>query len=913
MEVDAADRKALADQIASEHGKFPWHSIRLPQTLLPINYQITLQTDLELFHVNGSVRIRVNCAKTTTNIILHLREMNVTKSAVFEKKQEAEDFRVQDIREDEDLIGREVGRNRERELHVKGTMQNETLEMFLIEVSENLIPQQTYDIYMEFKYPLTDNLLGFYRSSYTTKDGQKRYLAATLFEPTDARKAFPCFDEPAMKATFTITIIRQGEYRALSNIPLEKTVKIGDDWYADQFQESVKMSTYLVAFLVSDFQYNETSTTSGIRVRIWAPPSQIAQGAYALDIAVKTLSNYENFFKIKFPLPKQDLVAIPDFGTGAEENWGLIGFSVASVLYDPGKTSDSLQQGICETVVHELAHQWFGNLVTMKWWNDLWLNEGFATYMENVGANFVEPNWNMLDQFIVDKLQVAFAEDQSSYSHPISVDVTNPKDIDNIFDAISYEKGASVIRMLKSFLGSDGFTSGLQRYLQKYAFGNAETDDLWECMSEKSGVNVKEVMDTWTLQMGLPVVTIARMDHEKAAADQKLFLISPGAKPKQSSPFNYSWNIPLTYITQKDNKSVQVWMNRGSALLNWPMSSGWIKANVGQIGYYRVNYEKENWRALCDQLNSDHRVLTGADRAGLIDDAFHLARSDHLDQTVALELTEYIQRETDYTPLRTFIRNMNYIGDQLSLRESSGLFKRYMLQQLHSEIKRLGWEDEGSFLDKRLRPVILLTACECLDQTVISKVKYMFQLAIKGHTIPANLRSLVYSIGVREGGIEEWEQVFKKYSTTHIASERQILLAALTYTRNPQMIQRTLTYSLNKEKIRFQDTLEVISGVASEPETWRMAWDFVRQNWDILYKRYSRGSDLWSSLITSLTVECNTEAQLHEVNDFFKDYPPTAGAYRQVKMGIEQIRANILWLDRHEKEVATWLKQHVTN
>lgn len=234
-----------------------------------------------------------------------------------------------------------------------------------------------------------------------------------------------------------------------------------------------------------------------------------------------------------------------------------------------------------------------------------------------------------------------------------------------------------------------------------------------------------------------------------------------------------------------------------------------------------------------------------------------------------------------------------------------------MLQQLDPTIKRLGWDDEGSHVDKLLRPYIFLTACDCSDKAVISRVKRMFQLAMEGHFITSNLRAVVYSIGVREGGVREWNQVYDKYKSTNIASEKEILLSALSYTLVPEMIERCLNYSLDKDKIRPQDTLVVISDLASDPRTWRMAWDFVRNNWKILYRKYSRGSDLWSDLITKLMVKCNTPAQLKEFMEFFKDYPSTASAYRQVQMGMEQIRANIMWLSEHEDKVTAWLKRHV--
>ncbi|KAJ8311696.1 hypothetical protein KUTeg_011051, partial [Tegillarca granosa] len=396
---------------------------------------------------------------------------------------------------------------------------------------------------IKFEAKLVKKLSGFYLSSYTSQTGEVRYLGTTQMEPTGAREAFPCFDEPAMKAEFSLTIVREKKYITLFNTRLKSSARYdkGVDLMVDSFESSVKMSTYLVAFIVAPNYSYLNSTTKG-NVRVYAPDELIDRAKFALQAAVTVLDYYDKLYAIKYPLPKQDLIAIPDFSAGAMENWGLITYRMTSILYDPVSSSSSDQQWVATVVAHELAHQWFGDLVTLKWWNDLWLNEGFASFMEYLGtdqvAKAIGKKWQMNDQFIKSDLQRAMFFDSLKSSHPIEVQVKNPDEINDLFDDISYSKGSSIIRMLRDVMGVERFNSGITAYLKKYKYGNTVTKDLWNSLSQGTSIDVALIMDTWTKQMGYPVINVKRSGNT-ITLTQERYLLYPNSTDtgEFSSPF----------------------------------------------------------------------------------------------------------------------------------------------------------------------------------------------------------------------------------------------------------------------------------------------------------------------------------------------------------------------------------------
>ncbi|KAH9498235.1 hypothetical protein Btru_008048 [Bulinus truncatus] len=468
------------------------------------------------------------------------------------------------------------------------------------------------------------------------------------------------------------------------------------------------MSTYLVAYVICDFKNISRVTRDNVEVRVFAPADKIYMGEYALNASVTVLEYYNSFFGIHYPLPKLDLIAIPNFAAGAMENWGLITYRDTSILYDPDISTESTRRWVTLVVAHEIAHQWFGNLVTMKWWNDLWLNEGFATFVEFIGADVVDKDFHMTDSFMG-----PFSESQHldslATSHPIEVEVNDPADVDAMFDKISYDKGACLIRMLQHFIGENNFKTGLSDYLKAHAYDNAQTQDLWDAMDEvyqmPQGLTVSMVMDTWTKQKGYPVVTLTQ-DKDSLVLKQERFLLMDNSDGKSQktdeSPFNYTWYVPFTFKTSgTPGQSAHIWMKRGSATVQLPVSSpAWTKGNVDTYGYYRVNYDKKGWYAIIEQLKANHSVFSALDRVGLIGDAFSLARSGLISYTIPLDMSKYLINETDYFVWEEALSNLLFVNSQMRLEEEYDILQSFILSLAQHLIDQLGWADSGNHLTK---------------------------------------------------------------------------------------------------------------------------------------------------------------------------------------------------------------------
>ena len=490
-------------------------------------------------------------------------------------------------------------------------------------------------------------MAGFYRSSYKDKDGSTKYIATTQMEPTDARRAFPCFDEPALKASYTITLIADKDNTCLSNMDQasEKEVKskiTGGKRKAVTFNKTPLMSTYLLAFIVGKLNFIETNNFR-VPVRVYATPaSDIEHGRFSLDLAAKTLDFYEKTFDSKFPLPKMDMVAIPDFSAGAMENWGLITYRVVDVLYDEKTSGAATKQRIAEVVQHELAHQWFGNLVTMDFWDGLWLNEGFATWMSWFSCNKFYPEWKVWQGYVTDTLQGALTLDSLRSSHPIEVPVKRADEINQIFDAISYSKGSCVLRMISKYLGEDTFMEGIRRYLKKHAYGNTQTRDLWAALSDASGKPVEKVMDIWTKNIGYPVVSVAENeDSSSINVKQNRFLRTGDVKPEEDKTL---FPVFLGLRTQ-GGVNEDLTLSQREETFKVP-SLDFFKLNADHSGIYRTSYTPERLKKL-GQAAKEGR-LSVEDRAGMILDAGALAASGYQKTSGTLSLLKGFNDETEF-------------------------------------------------------------------------------------------------------------------------------------------------------------------------------------------------------------------------------------------------------------------------
>ncbi|KAJ8317988.1 hypothetical protein KUTeg_003079 [Tegillarca granosa] len=586
------------------YGTEPWTNLRLPKSLMPVHYDITLFPDFYdgngWFYGNESIELKVK--QQTTFIMIHFYYMNITKT--------------------------ELRKNGTNEIiKIKRTFPYKENQFWVIETEEPMRAGLGIVLDLQFDGSLTRAIVGLYKSTYVNSiTKERRYLAASKFEPVSARRAFPCFDEPNIKAEYTVRLVHKQEYTALSNMPdMHTSVWQHDPHFKiTTFQRSVKMSTYLVCFIVCDFEY-------------------------------------------------LNMIAIPDFVSGAMEHWGLITYRETAMLFDPREASSANKQRVAVVVAHELAHQWFGNIVTMDWWDDLWLNEGFASFMEYFGANKSEPDWEMLSQFLTEDVQPVMITDAGVSSHPIVVDVTNPSQINEVFDSISYSKGSAVIRMLESIMGKQKFFKGIEAYLKAFAWGNAKTENLWNKLGNiEDGLSVRDVMDTWTRQMGLPYINIV-FDSKlnKATATQKRFLADKTTKFNENrSPYRYKWYVLLDYITSS-SETGKVWIKKQETItFDIPVNpiinkNAWIKFNREQTGFYRVNYPDDVWRNFASELNKNPEIMKDTDKSGLINDALNLARGGYLSYDIALEITTFLDKEYGYLPWKSAIEGLEYIEKML--------------------------------------------------------------------------------------------------------------------------------------------------------------------------------------------------------------------------------------------------------
>ncbi|XP_043917396.1 glutamyl aminopeptidase [Protopterus annectens] len=867
-----------------------WDSFRLSTSVSPEHYDLEIEPDMEGGTYTGTVTIHIKVQQNTRYLRLHIRELSITAKPQLQIQSESSS--LQDI-------------------SLSRCFEFKKQEYLVVEADQALQPTQALQVYLltlKFKGSLDGSLVGFYRTSYTEK-GQKIYIAATDHEPTDARKSFPCFDEPNKKATYSISIVHSDPYKAISNMPAQSSTVLNSGKFKTTFEKSVPMSTYLVAFAVHRFTYVERISSRGIPLRIYVQPEQKDTAEYAANVTKVVFDAFEKYFNMDYSIGKLDKIAIPDFGTGAMENWGLITYRETNLLYDQNESSSTNQQRVAAVVAHELVHQWFGNIVTMEWWDDLWLNEGFASFFEYIGVNAAEPGWRMLDQMLVDDFFPVMADDALLSSHPIIVSVSTPAEITSVFDGISYSKGASILRMLQQWMGEENFQSGCQAYLKRFKFENAKTDDFWEALAQVSKLPVKEVMDTWTRQMGYPVLTLT----SPQTVNQSRFLLDPNADPSEPpSELKYKWNIPINWnVLNGTNGSIFYNMShQGDLTLNgYSPTDGILKINSGHVGFYRVLYATESWGKITEQLMTSHKGFSTADRAGFFDDAFALARANLLDYGIALNLTQYLTKENDYMTWHRVSSALSYIRtmleDDLELYPK---FQKYWRAQVKPISDQLQWQDTGSHLERLLRETVLGIACRMEDEDALANASRLFKEWLAGKSIEPNLRLLVYRYGMQAAGDEtSWQYMLEQYSMSTLAQEKDKLLYGLASVQDVKLLNRYLTYIKNSTVIKTQDVFTVLRYISFNKYGKTMAWDWTRLNWEYLVDRYTLNDRNLGRLISRITDSFNTELQLWQMESFFELYPEAGAGEMPRKQAHETLKNNIEWVHMNRKEIQDWL------
>jgi puromycin-sensitive aminopeptidase len=849
-------------------------SVLLPNHTSPISYNLTIHPDLESFTFSGKEIIKIKIDKDTKKITLHSKDLDIET--------------VKYISKNDEQFATKITYDTDRET---------TTFYFkkIIKVGEG-------KLLIVFSGIISDNLSGFYRSRYLLNGGEK-YLATTQFEATDARRAFPCFDEPAHKAIFEVSLIIPENHTAISNTLPINIQEHSAGFKMVSFAPTPIMSTYLLAFIVGEFEYIE-GYLDDIQIRVFTTPGKSHQAKFALEVAIKSLEFYNKYFNIPYPLSTLDLIAIPDFRAGAMENWGAITFRESALLVDEEHTSISNKKWVAVVIAHEIAHQWFGNLVTMHWWTDLWLNEGFASYMENLCIDNIFPHWHIWELHLADnRYSQAIQIDSLKNSHPIEVEVHHPNEINEVFDMVSYQKGSAMIRMLASYLGEEKFRDGLRYYLKKHSYKNTKTIDLWEAFEKVSNKPIKRVMNSWTSQAGFPLVTLTSNSKKLLGLKQERFFSSRVSRRDLSAQAGNKkekiWQIPVSYNIP-DNKEQ---MNKTILIdkKNISLSEKIIgKINTEETSFIKVCYNKETLEFLEKEiLKGKMNIL---DRLGIVRNIFALAEGGYIDTPTALELSLAYKNEKEYIVLAELAYNINKIHNLIRDEKFIDKYNLYALSFFSPITKEIGYKKKKNekYSDTLLRNLAISQAAFYGDKKIIKEAKTIW----KNNKIEADIRSLIYNIVARNGSIKEWKIFEKMHRESEIHEEKDRCARALTQFKDNELLEKTLEFIMSEE-VRDQDTPILLSSTWYNVYGQSLTWQFIKRNWKEIVRRYGEGGFFLSRLLSPLG-EHNKLKDLKDAKKFFsKNVAP--GAERTLEQVYERIESNAAWLKDDKKSIGKWL------
>lgn len=846
-------------------------SVLLASHVTPTRYNLTLRPDLENFVFDGSETIDIILDKDVKTITLHSKDIAISTAEI--------------------KIGKEI--------QFADKIEYDTAAETATFTFKKSIKAGKAKLNIVFSGIINESLRGFYRSRYEI-EGVTKHIATTQFEATDARRAFPCFDEPAQKAIFDVHLVIPGDHIAISNTLPVRVAEHEGGFKTISFAPTPKMSTYLLAFIIGDFEYLEGQTAgpNPTLVRVYTTPGKKHQAKFALEAAIKSLDFYNSYFNIPYPLDTLDLIAIPDFESAAMENWGAVTFRETAILVDEEHTSLSNKQWVAIVVAHELAHQWFGNLVTMKWWTDLWLNEGFASYMEYVCVDALFPEWHVWDLYVSDRYTVALKLDALVHSHPIEVTVHHPDEINEVFDMISYSKGSAVIRMLAEYVGHDVFRDGLRHYLKTHSYKNTETIHLWESLEKVSKKPIKQMMSNWTKKTGYPLVSLSKTKHSYFA-EQERFLSSRVAKTETKD--KTIWNIPISY--ESNGEILKTFMTKKKIPL---IGSSIGKLNLGENSFIRTKYDEETLARLRSEIEKGN--LGVKDRLGLIRDIFILAEAGQIKTDTALEFSLSYKNETEYivwSEIAIGIARVHSLISDESFNENYKSFARSLFSPL---AERVGWNpkenEPHSYIF--LRSLALSSAANYGDEKIIKQAKKLFKER-EINPIRADIRSTVYNTVAANGGEKEWKLFKELYKKEKMHEEQDRFGRALTQFKNESILEKTLALAMSAD-IRNQDAPFIIAMTLSNKYGRDLTWKFIKQNYTEILKLWGSGGHFMSRILSPLGLYKDSK-NLKDIQKFFgKNKAP--GADRTLDQSYEKIMSNEAWIKGDKKDIKKWLEKN---
>jgi len=847
---------------------------RLFADFVPKHYDLVLDPDPVTLKVIGSVKITGHkTSRPSQRLTFHQNGVKVVSASITRHdKKGDQNFEVTRI-------------NHQRTLH----------EVRLH--TENMLYPGSYTIEMTFESQVSSGMQGIYYSDYHDGEVQKR-VVSTQLESHFARQAFPCIDEPEAKATFALELLSPPAQAVLGNMPI-KSQHEQDGKLHTLFETSPKMSTYLLAFVYGDLHCKEAKSKNGVDVRVWATKVHQPESLdFALDAAVRGLDFFEEYYHTPYPLPKLDHVAIPDFSSAGMENWGIITYREFALIADPISTSQSSKEIIAEVILHEISHQWFGDLVTMRWWDDLWLNESFANVMAFVAEDALYPKWQIWNTYIAGDGLAALRRDSIAGVQAIKTDVHTPAEISSIFDpSIVYAKGGRLINMLMQYLGQESFRKGLQKYFAKHAYGNTTGQDLWEALS--NGTDVPKLMNPWLERSGYPVIEVIQ-NGASLSLTQSHFLMDPS-----KADLERIWPVPLL----SDSPALPHLMETAHVQLELP-NEQFIRLNNGATGHYLVHYvNPEHAEAIAEQVAK--KQLSPAERLALLNDSIMLARAGKQSVSATLQLLEHYAKE-DAEPVWNIIALVladlrRFVDIDESLEESQRAFVRGLLTE---QAERLGWEEKPneSSEDAKLRALIIGMGVYAKQPAILGKALDLFAAYKKDSSVvTSELRGVVLGAAVREQAHGAFNYLLALEEKTSDVALKLDLMDALTATKEPGQVIQLLNRLQDGSKVRQHDVDRWLAYLLRNRYTRTLAWEWLQANWGWIAKTFADDNS-FDYFPRYAANAFNTPQLLEEYKAFFGPLTKITALQRSIELGIEEIENRVAWLERDVSAVKQYFR-----
>ena len=849
---------------------------RLSAHVRPERYRLHLDVDPRRDRFAGELEIELHAPSGTRAIELHAVDLDIEEASV-----EDDDGRVA----------------------VKATRRNPKRESVTLRLERDLASAGAR-IRLKYTGPLRRDLRGL----YLARSGRRRY-AATQLEAADARRMFPCFDEPDKKARFAISVTIPTRHRAVSNGPVASETTRGARKTL-HFRETPPLSTYLIALVVGELEVSRARRCGHTPIRVWHVPGKGHLVAFALEAAVESLRRLERYFDLPYPYDKLDLIAVPDFEFGAMENAGAVTFRESLLLVDPATITARERKRVAEVIAHELAHMWFGDLVTMAWWDDLWLNEAFATWMAFSIVDDWKPEWRMWLDFQHDRAN-AFALDALVNTHPVYTEVRTPDEADENFDAITYEKGAAIVRMVEHWLGAATFRRGVRRYIRRHREGNARAADLWRALEEAAGRPVAPIVRAWIERPGFPLVSARlreRSGRSELWLEQERFFASPRGRERERSA---RWPIPAVVRVRPARgrtRLVRALVSRRRERIDLGASGDvrWAYANADEGGFYRPLHD----RALLEELRAELARLQPAERMGLLGHQWAGVRADRAPLGDFLDLVDRLADEDHSEVLDAAIAPLDWLDDRVLPRLASAdrdRFKSWLGARFGPAFGALGWEaTRGESDATRARRRSLLHLCGSLaeDAAVLAEVEGRIPGYLRDRSVlEPNLAGLVVALAARTGSKSRFDAYLRTMKRARTPQERTRFEAGLASFRDPALVGRALELALTDD-VPTQDVVSLLVNLIRNPDAREPAWSFIRGRWDALEPRISGG--LAARLVTALPA-LGTREHRREVAEFFRAHPIPQAA-RALRQALEAFALDAGLRRRSAPQLRRWLR-----